>query len=397
MSSRFSDPNNHVPELSPDDGWGDVKAHPMPTTVLPPRRSVADRTGPAAEVPQGLRIEPSVARTESGARLEVQEIGASVIRLEEVAPAPTKVERQVTFHERPVREKSDVELSGEKRDWGHSHRHPTRWIVGAGVVITAVVIGSMMLLPAINAPNKARALPAAPIVIEEKLEGMEAMNRMFENQPEAVRIFRSYITATHADEILPLLRGGAALEETLRRQWRPTGIPKAWEPAAESVWTVAQSDEYPYGLLEGTFPDHEPFAAYFTNDGDRLLLDWKATTAFATASFSELEAGQGDPAEIRGMISASVFYGSTWPEADFRSYRLISADGEIAIWCYVRRGSVTEAAIAPLLEKGEIVEENVSSRKVTLRLERGPEGALPNQWQVAELLHTGWVNPNSAP
>lgn len=396
MSSRFSDPNNHVPELSPDDGWGDAEVHSTATTVLPPRRSVADRTGPASEVPQGLRIESSVARTESAERMEVQEIGASVIRLEEVAPAPPKVERQVTFHERQVREKSDAEIIGDMRSWGHSYRHPTRWIIAAGVVVTAVVVSAMMMLPSINAPNQARARPAAEVVIEEKIEGMEAMDRLFEKQPEAIRIFRSYVTATHADEISPLLRGGVTLEETLRGHWRPSGIPKTWEPAAESVWTVSQPGKYPFGLLEGTFPNHEPFTAFFTNDGDRLLLDWKATTAFGTASFTELETGQGNPAEIRGMISANVFYSSTWPEADFRSYRLISPDGEIAIWCYVPRGSMSEATIAPLMEKGEILEENDSLQKVTLRLERGADGALPNQWQVAELLHTGWVNPKTS-
>ena len=397
MSSRLSDPNNHVPELLPDDGWGDAEAPAAAATILPPRRSAADRTGQVNEVPLGLRIEANVARTESAPRLEVQEFGARAIRLEDAAPAPPRVERQVTFHESAVREKNDAELS-QTREWGNSSRYPARWMLGAGMVITAVIVGAMMMLPAINAPNKARPLPAvAEVVIEEKIEGMEAMTRLAAKQSEAVQIFRSYLAATQVNEVLPLLRGDSALMETVRRQWRPSGFPKNLIPAQETAWSVTQPGEYSYGLLEGTLPDHRKFSASFTNESDRLLLDWKATTAFGTASFAELESGTGDPAEIRGQISASVFYSHTWPEADFRSYQLISADNEISIWVYVQRGSVLEATIAPLLESGEIVAEKVDSQKVTLRLERGPHGALPNQWQIAELLHTGWVNPNPAP
>ena len=397
MSSSLSDPNNHVPELLPDDGWGDAEAPAAATTILPPRRSAADRMGQVNEVPPGLRIEANVARTESPLRLEVQRFGADVVRLADAAPAPPRVERLVTFHESPVREKIDAELS-QTREWGNSSRHPARWMLGAGVVITAVIVGAMMMLPAINAPNNARPLPtAAEVVIEEKIEGMEAMTRLFAKQSEAVQIFRSYLTATHVNEVLPLLRGDSAFKETVRRQWRPSGIPKNWAPAQETAWSVAQPGENSCGLLEGSLPDHRKFSASFTNERDRLLLDWKATTAFGTASFAELAAGTGDPAEIRGQISASVFYSDTWPEADFRSYQLISATDEISIWVYVQRGSELEATIAPLLESGEIVAEKVDSQKVTLRLERGPDGALPNQWQIAELLHTGWVNPNPAP
>ena len=132
MSSSLSDPNNHVPELLPDDGWGDAEAPAAATTILPPRRSAADRTGQVTEVPPGLRIEANVARTESPLRLEVQRFGADVVRLADTAPAPPRVERLVTFHESPVREKNDAELS-QTREWGNSSRHPARWMLGAGV------------------------------------------------------------------------------------------------------------------------------------------------------------------------------------------------------------------------------------------------------------------------
>jgi len=216
---------------------------------------------------------------------------------------------------------------------------------------------------------------------------------MLLKQPEAIQIFRSYVQASHPDEILALLRNGTALRETLHSRWQPPEITKSWSPPADSAWSVFETGGHPCGLLDGDFPDHSKFAAYFTNDGNRLLLDWKATSAFGTASFRLLEKGNGDGSEIRGLLSSAEYYNSVWPEADYQCYRLASHDGENSIWCYARRGERAEEAVGSLFQKGEIIEEAPTSQKVTLRLERGPAGAQPNQWLVGEMLHIDWVAP----
>lgn len=404
MNPSLPDPNNHVPEVSPKDDWGDSEGFdPDPpagtATVLPPRRTLADRppTG-AATAPKaghaGLRIEPNLARGESSetpVRLEVQEIsGGGVVRLEQMVPAPLKVPRQVTFQERPVQ----TQTHGESASWGFGNRHPTLWILGAGVAVVAIVISTMMLLPAINAPDARRdalGRPATRVITEEKIGGMEAMNLLLTKQPEAMQIFRSYATAIHPDEFVPLIRDGIALEETLRRHWRPRTLPKQWAPDAESTWAVLEVDGQPCALLLGNFPDLTKFAAYFTHHGDQLLLDWKATAAFGTATFGQLEQGAGDPGEIRGEISSAEFYSVNWPEAEYQSYRLISPDGETALWCYARRGDPANHRIAPLFRSGEIIAEFQRSQKVTLRLEKGAAESLPNQWLIGEVLHLDWI------
>ena len=186
---------------------------------------------------------------------------------------------------------------------------------------------------------------------------------------------------------------GGTLEETLRRHWHPLKLPSSWTPDADSSWNVQELAGRPYGVLEGFLPDHQKFAAYFTWQGGRLLLDWKATVGFGTASFEQLAEGKGDAAEIRGEISAAEYYSAAWPEADYRSYRLTSPDRETSIWCYVRRGEAAEGAIAPLFNQGEIIGESNSSRKITLRLVRGSPESLPNQWLIGEMLHLDWATP----
>lgn len=408
MNPSLSDPNNHVPEVSPDDDWGDAEESlpepSTPATVLPPRRTAADRSA-AASTPSsesdrtGLRIESSIQRvgsTEAAPRrLEVQELGSSIVRLDQMAPAPQKVPRQVTFHERPAKDasqKKDVESAA----WGITRQLPKLWIVAAGIVITAIIVVAMSLLPSINGRNRSKSdsqAVAADPGAEDKFESVQALNLMLTKQPEALQIFHVYATANHADEVIPVIRDGKALEKTFRIHWHPSGISKQWAPATDSSWSLEKIGGHPCGKLQGFLPDQSKFTAYFTNDGNQLLLDWKATTAFGTATFAQLKKGEGDPLEIRGELSSGDFYSAAWPETDYQNYRFVSPDGDTVIWCYGRRGEAAENAIAPFFEKGAIIEESQDSKKITLRLQRGPDGALPNQWLIGEMLHIDWLTP----
>src|SRR6478672_1538214 len=66
MNPDFTDPNNHVPEVSPDDGWDDAKGFAAsastPVAILPQRRTAVERAAMMAveEDSPGLRIEPNV-------------------------------------------------------------------------------------------------------------------------------------------------------------------------------------------------------------------------------------------------------------------------------------------------------------------------------------------------
>jgi hypothetical protein len=253
-----------------------------------------------------------------------------------------------------------------------------------------------LLLPLINSTNAPKKNPvgwALTAQEEEEVEGMESLNRLLTQQPEALQIFRAYAQASLVDDVVPLVKDGKILEETLHRHWRPLKLSSSWTPDAESSWNIQELAGRPYGVLDGELPDNTKFSAYFTWQGGRLLLDWKATVAFGTAPFAQLVEGKGDATEIRGELSPAEYYSATWPEGEYRSYRLTSPEGDSSIWCYVRCGEAAEEVVAPLFNQGEILGESRSSRKITLRLVRGPAESLPNQWLVAEMLHTDWATP----
>ena len=400
MKLKASNPNDPVPEISPNDCWDDAKDPPegeIPLqTVLPSRRSLSNRPAPVSLTEVGLRIESALARgaaPNSSSRIEVQEINREVIRLEQAEDAPARVERHFTFHEKQKPLDTKKSLMGESRNWGMSHRLSTRWILGMAVAVGFLVIATLMLLPAINAPNAPTEDPnkgLLTVVDEEKINGMENLDLLLTRQTEASQIFRSFAQAIHPDEVVPLIVDGRILYETLRKHWHPLDVPRDWVPAADCAWGVLEFGGQAYGVLEGQFPNHSPFTAYFTIQDERLMLDWKATTVFGTASLSQLSEGAGDGSEIRGSLSKADFYSATWPETDYQSYRLTTPNEENSIWCYSRHGETAQHSISSLFNSGEISGEAQTIRKVTLSLARGPAETLPNQWLIEEMLHVDW-------
>ena len=406
MNSGFSDPNNHVPEVTPDDAWGDSDSHfaevAQPTAILPPRRSlVLDKPASRVEpVEIGLRIDTRLMQDEPSEvprKLEVLDFNTNVIRLDQDENSPPKVDRIVTFHERPASLPSRGNPHGEGREWGHAHRGSLRWLWGMGGGVALLVVLGIALLPAINAPNAARELPGSdsPFTEEDTTSLLaRQMGQMLQQQPEAMQTYRSFIHATTADEALTFIHGGEALKDTLRANWKPVQIPDQWAPPDDSTWTVIDREGHALGLLQGVLPDLTKFTAYFAlNDQNQLLLDWKATTGYGTSPFVELEGGPCDASEIRGVVSFSDFYTSVLPEADYQCFRLTSPDERNFVWCYTLRDSEEFTRISAELNPGSIDTESRKPIKATLRLECGPVGSLKNQWLIGELLHLDWTSP----
>lgn len=399
------DPHNHAPEATPDDVWGDTgglqATHGGPATVLPPKRIKAKGSSPApvGKPNEGLRIEAKTQRRDANDadhRLDVQEIDGSVVRLDPEAPLAPKMPRQITFHERPAKVTANPQQRGEGKDWGRSRQQSFRWILGTGAGVATVVVTAMMLLPLINESNAARPRPAqsermqAP---EDNGEDLKALNAMLARQSEAEQIFRTFASASIADDFLPVIRDAKTVEPLIRSNLRPPVVSKAWIPPEDTRWNVFDAKGSSYGLLEGTLPDYSKFSAYLILSENHLLLDWKASTGYGTATFDELEKNQGDPAEIRARITPCQFYTIVFPETEFQSYQMISPDNEKAIWCYTHRGDPVHKAIVSLFVGGEILKSTPEPKEVTLRLEHAPAGALPNQWLISELLHNSWIIP----
>jgi hypothetical protein len=314
-----------------------------------------------------------------------------VVRLTPEEPAHPRIPRQAVAHEKaPVRRR---EVEG--RDWGSAGKLPLPWVIGISAGVLGVVIAALSLLPLINRSNAAGARDRSVLAVDQEqvLKSAEVIEEFLSREEEAERIFGIYTSTAILDDLLPFVRNANTVAPLIRASDRTTFVSKKWEPDGKSKWSVPSVAGKPFGQLQGTLPDFSPFTAYFALENDKLVLDWNATTGYGSATFEELAEGRGDPSGIRGTISPVTYYSAVFPESEFRSFQLISPDRAKAIWCYTRRGEPADAAISRLFLSGDILGPNPEPRKVTLRLEPGPDEALPNQWLVADLLHEEWISP----
>ncbi len=406
MESRLIDITAQFPEVSPDDVWEDVAGFGFDgentATSLPAKRVRAENPSPAAAAGRDtpLRIAPqSPAPVNNGGPspgLEVQEINGRVLRLEPEESAASRMPRQVAFRERQSHPDGNHPASGETREWGRSKRQSIVWILGTGMAVACTVVGALTLLPMVNESNAARPRPGQIELVldpDERPKDASSLTAILARQDEAERLFHAFASASSPNAVLPLVRDPAVVEPLIRAERRPPLTSGTRRLQRTSNWSAFETNGLTYGLLKGDLPDLSDFSAYFVLSDGRLRLDWKASTAYGTASFAELERKKGNPGEIRGWISASDFYTLAFPENEFQSYQLASPDRLNSVWCYSRRGEAASERLNQLLKGGDILKSKAESVKITLQLESGPDDALANQWLIGEVLHKDWISP----
>ncbi len=397
MDPVIHDPHNHAPAATPDDVWGDaegtIASHGSILAILPRKKTLTEEA-PQIRNNEGLRIEARPIERDGSGSLEVQEITGSVLRLDPEIPMEAKMPRTVTFHERPP-DAGKKTKPAEDVEWGSKRKHPLLWIIGTGAAVCATVVVAMMLQPAINEKNAIRPGQGLAKMIldpDDEIARSEEIESMLERQFEAEQVFRKFASAMIADEVLLTLHNSGKMKALVRSRSLPVRVSKDWVPAESTTWSVFDNDGRAYGILTGTLPDYSNFAAYLIPTDKILHLDWKATTAYSTATIAELRKGQGDSSEIRARIAPADFFSNVFPEDQYASYQLSSPDNSEILWCYARHGERAAVALHRLFLKGDIIQDSTEPKKVTVRLERGPEDAQPHQWLVSDVRNE-WITP----
>lgn len=406
MTTHMDDPKNHAPEVSSSDAWENPPAkHPLECAadpvVLPLPRAknafTALRNPSFGYQDPGFHITPLPPKaTESPDDLDVRKLEGNVVRLENAVFSQTKIPRQATFTPSPEAIAEISHSQAEEHKWGHATKRPIRWIITGGLGVIVLVVFALMMLPTINELNAVQpGLSQVGLVIDsaENIGKIENLNEWLARRPEAMQLFRFFATAMTVDETLPIIRDSQQIQELVRKNRPQPFAPQNWSPPPSSTWIAFEAGNRICGVLEGTLPDYSKFRAYMVTSGNDLVLDWKATTGYSSASFDELVTGHGNSTEIRALISPSGYYNHIFTEADYQSYQLVPPDGQQSIWCYARRGGPAHSELEKLFFEGVILKPDELAYRVTVHLARGPKDTLPNQWVLEELLHHEWVNP----
>jgi hypothetical protein len=406
MNAELNDNDYRVPDITADDVWADPEwLHEPGQRFLPPKRvnGVNGHTAGPNGHEGGLRIGSALQASShavetAGTGLEVAVISGEVVRLAPEIPSAERVPRQFTFHQRPADEGNHHLTAGEAREWGRSQkasRQSILWFAGSGLAVCLVVVGALMMLPRINRSNAMEPRPGQTelVIAKDTTDAAKPITEMLARQKEAERLYQAWLTATSRDDIPHLVRNPEAALARITDDALPKLAPQQAVPARGATWNALDKGGLVFGMLEGELPDHTAFGAYFVLVDGALRMDWQATTAHGSADFATLARGGGDAAEIRGWIKPADFYTLAFPEERYQSYQLLSPDQSSSLWVYTRREDPAHHLLSGEFDGGAILSGTPQPGKFTLRLEAGPEDALPNQWLIVELLHKDWIAP----
>lgn len=422
MSSKFHDPNNHVPDVSAEDEWGDSSI-PVESSdgtglaSLPPKRPAEGKKSVRApglreiknDEDKGLQIDVKplevLKQATAGGksqvtRLEVQE-HISKLMVPEVAPLPKVVPKVVMEKpEEPEVPEGEEDWLPKQPDanWGKTKSVPVKWLLLSGGVVAILLITLAILLPKMGWKDELRETSRFnQVEVDNSTAAPKSVNGSeftdtFEDEVRKLAIV--YATAKTADEILPFVRNRDRVEPILRSHWMPLNAPANWEFPSDTSWALLKTlSGLEYGTLSGTLPDFKKFRFYFVQDGPRILLDWEASTAYSETSFEGLSKNQGEGGVVRGTVTPANFYTFSLPENDYQCFRITSPDLEISVWGYAKRDSPENEKLVSLFVQGPIPREIAPEYGVTLRLAKAPEDSMVNQWIITEMLHIDWLTP----
>lgn len=288
---------------------------------------------------------------------------------------------------------------GEHGDWGaKTAQGSLRWTLYTGVGVIALVISAVVLSQRGGKKPDGREQSffsmVAPDATDEggEEEALEALRKLNVAQDEARRIYAIYATAKTADDFMGVVYRAEENAGVIAESWKPMGMAADWKTDDNTTWSALEQQEYRYGVLEGALPNFTTFNAYFRHEAQGLKLDWKATSGYCSADFTEMKAGRGDGSEIRALLSPADFHTFVLPEGDYRSYRLVSPDGQTNLWGYTEVGGEVDGKLLEQFVPSQITGEAQSEISVVLGLEPGPEDALPSQWMIRKLVRLNWLD-----
>ncbi|RYD32583.1 MAG: hypothetical protein EOP87_12575 [Verrucomicrobiaceae bacterium] len=131
--------------------------------------------------------------------------------------------------------------------------------------------------------------------------------------------------------------------------------------------------------------DFEPKSMAFLDTPQGLKIDWDSWAGWSEMSWEEFRSKKPAESQVfRVVLSPVVYYNFAFAdESKWKSYRLISPDGEHSIYGYAEKDSMLEQRIRL----------DADTRKVSLMLSlKFPEGATAdNQVEIDGFVAEGWV------
>jgi len=309
-----------------------------------------------------------------------------------VIPLPATPETEAGSKRKKRRRKSrrtdahDWDSAGGKTKHTSSHRdrRQMRWmLIGGSGFLALCVVAVFMAMRKSNGktppPLPVAGTPATP-VIQEPVFSEAAF--LAEAEPLAKR----FLDAKTIDDLLPLVRHPEITGPRLRAL-HPDGT---LQPAGMSAFNI-NAELVPAGsghtvrVRTGEYAE-KTMAFFPTPAGVRV--DWESWAGWSEMPWGEFIQTRPTGAKLfRGMLGPVDYYNFDFTDdRKWRSYRLISPDGEHSLYAYVELGSVLDERLRPSPDQKQI--------PLTLSLRYPPDATSPNQVLVEKWHADGWVLEN---
>lgn len=225
--------------------------------------------------------------------------------------------------------------------------------------------------------------------LEEPIELPKVMQRSeAEFLALAQPIAEAFLTATDIEQILPLVRDRERVKAHILAHYpdgkiKPIGLSKF-----NATGRVSYKDTF--AAVSVLTPDFERKQLAFIDGEGGLKVDWESWVGWSDMPWDKLiESRPTQPVLVRAMLKWVDYYNFGFAdEGKWRSYRLVSPDGEHTLYGYAERNSLLDQRLRP--------GEQSASVAVTLKIRFPGDGEKHNQAMIEAYVSDGWVTPDKA-
>lgn len=256
--------------------------------------------------------------------------------------------------------------------------------IGGGVLFTLIVAGVVIFM---NSGDKPVAPPAVAVTPqkEEKKETAPAVSLRGEAAlvRDAEPLAKKFLTAKSVEELLPLVRNPEVAEARMKNFY-PDG--KIVAPGLSQFNSSGEISVLGRLLsLYVTTNDLDMKAIAFVDTPQGLKVDWESWVGWSEMSWETFIKTKPATGHVfRVTLSAVEYYNFAFTdETKWKSYRLVSSDGEKSFYGYVEKGTILDQKIH--------LDADTKSLALMLSL-KYPEGATSgSQVEIERFVTDGWV------
>ncbi len=257
-----------------------------------------------------------------------------------------------------------------------------RWmLVGGGCLFALIVAGVLIAMLRVEAPQATMVQPR-PAARETPANTPDPMSDAA-FLAAAKPLAESFLNATNAGELLPLVRDPATAEPRIRKFYPGGAIKPSGMAAFDTRAEVVREGSFLTVHVRTREFEEKPLTFIPTADG--LRIDWESWVGWSEMPWQEFLASRPAKAALfRVSLGPVEYYNFAFSDdRKWRSYRLESPDGEHAVYGYAGLDTALDARLRP--------PPDVKKVRLTLSL-RFPENASsPNQVIIDGLVTEGWV------